>query len=154
MIAGLDHVQLACPAGSEDRLRGFYVGVLGMSEIPKPPRLQARGGVWFRSGTWSLRLRHGGCIERQPGVAGSQCRFSSLPMQLLSVPSRMRVHFETSPIGVPVFAALLASFRTQASYLMTHASFWEAQAFWGVLPVGLTSRTISWTLSIPLPDCG
>ena len=43
----LHHVQLACPAGSEDALREFYVGVLGMFEKPKPPSLAARGGCWF-----------------------------------------------------------------------------------------------------------
>lgn len=56
MIAGLHHAQLACPAGSEKALRAFYVGVLGMIEIPKPPVLAARGGVWFRSGTAELHL--------------------------------------------------------------------------------------------------
>lgn len=45
----IHHVQLACPAGSEDALRGFYVGVLGLQEIAKPPVLAARGGCWFRS---------------------------------------------------------------------------------------------------------
>ena len=43
----LHHVQIACPAGSEDSLRDFYVGVLGMTEVPKPPALAARGGCWF-----------------------------------------------------------------------------------------------------------
>jgi catechol 2,3-dioxygenase-like lactoylglutathione lyase family enzyme len=43
----LHHVQIACPAGTEEALRGFYVGVLGMAEKPKPPALAARGGCWF-----------------------------------------------------------------------------------------------------------
>lgn len=50
LVLGLHHVQVSCPAGSEDRLRSFYAGVLGMAEVPKPPVLAARGGVWFRSG--------------------------------------------------------------------------------------------------------
>lgn len=41
------HVQLACPPDSEDRLRDYYVGVLGMTEKPKPPALAVRGGCWF-----------------------------------------------------------------------------------------------------------
>ena len=49
-LTGLHHVQVACPAGSEDDLRAFYGGVLGMSEVPKRAVLAARGGVWFRSG--------------------------------------------------------------------------------------------------------
>jgi predicted enzyme related to lactoylglutathione lyase len=44
----LHHVQIAAPAGSEDRLREFYGGVLGWVELPKPPVLAARGGCWFR----------------------------------------------------------------------------------------------------------
>ena len=54
MIIGLDHVQVGCPAGSEDRLSAFYVGVLGMTEVPKPAGLAARGGVWFRAGACSI----------------------------------------------------------------------------------------------------
>ncbi|GAB3592769.1 VOC family protein [Angustibacter peucedani] len=54
LVVGLHHVQVSCPAGSEDALRAFYSGVLGMAEIPKPPVLAARGGVWFRAGTHEL----------------------------------------------------------------------------------------------------
>jgi len=43
----IHHVQLACPPGSEDTLRGFYTGVLGLQELAKPPVLAARGGCWF-----------------------------------------------------------------------------------------------------------
>nr|WP_279671729.1 VOC family protein [Flexivirga meconopsidis] len=46
----MHHVQIACPAGSEDRLRAFYSGVLGLRELPKPPELAARGGCWFALG--------------------------------------------------------------------------------------------------------
>ncbi|MER7726486.1 VOC family protein [Streptomyces sp. NPDC096323] len=56
MIAALDHVQLAAPAGSEEALRSYYVDVLGMTEIPKPPVLAARGGCWFRAGPVQLHL--------------------------------------------------------------------------------------------------
>jgi catechol 2,3-dioxygenase-like lactoylglutathione lyase family enzyme len=46
-LTGLHHVQLAAPEGSEPLMRDFYAGVLGLTEIPKPPALAARGGVWF-----------------------------------------------------------------------------------------------------------
>ena len=48
MITGLDHVQIAAPAGCEPGARRFYGEQLGMREIPKPDALRARGGVWFR----------------------------------------------------------------------------------------------------------
>ncbi|MBY8876826.1 VOC family protein [Actinacidiphila acidipaludis] len=56
MIAAVDHVQLAAPPGSEPELRAFYTGVLGMTELPKPPVLAARGGCWFAAGGAVLHL--------------------------------------------------------------------------------------------------
>ncbi|MET7732832.1 VOC family protein [Streptomyces sp. NPDC005402] len=56
MLAAVDHVQLAAPPGSEDLLRSYYVDVLGMTEIPKPLVLAARGGCWFRAGAVELHL--------------------------------------------------------------------------------------------------
>jgi catechol 2,3-dioxygenase-like lactoylglutathione lyase family enzyme len=50
LVVGLHHVQVSCPPGVEDVMRAFYVGVLGMVELPKPPVLAARGGAWFRAG--------------------------------------------------------------------------------------------------------
>jgi catechol 2,3-dioxygenase-like lactoylglutathione lyase family enzyme len=52
----IHHVQLACPVGSEDVLRGFYAGVLGFQEVAKPPVLAARGGCWFRGHGIELHL--------------------------------------------------------------------------------------------------
>ncbi|MCW2759516.1 MAG: Glyoxalase/bleomycin resistance protein/dioxygenase [Nocardioidaceae bacterium] len=45
----LHHVQLSCPAGTEDATRAFWVDVLGLTEVDKPPALQGRGGCWFRA---------------------------------------------------------------------------------------------------------
>lgn len=56
MLVDVDHVQLAAPRGSEPELRAFYVGVLGMTEIPKPGALAGRGGCWFVSGAVRLHL--------------------------------------------------------------------------------------------------
>jgi catechol 2,3-dioxygenase-like lactoylglutathione lyase family enzyme len=56
VLAAVDHVQLAAPPGSEELLRGYYVDVLGMTEIPKPRVLAARGGCWFRAGDVQLHL--------------------------------------------------------------------------------------------------
>lgn len=53
-VNGLHHVQIACPAGSEDLLRDFYGALVGLPEIPKPPVLAARGGVWFQVGAQEL----------------------------------------------------------------------------------------------------
>jgi catechol 2,3-dioxygenase-like lactoylglutathione lyase family enzyme len=55
-FARVHHVQLAIPPGGEDRGRAFYVGVLGLAEVPKPPTLAARGGAWFRDDAIELHL--------------------------------------------------------------------------------------------------
>jgi len=55
-LAAIDHVQLSMPPGDEDRGRAFYAGVLGMTELQKPPLLAARGGAWFASGSVQLHL--------------------------------------------------------------------------------------------------
>ena len=62
MIVGLDHVQIAVPPGGEPQARSFYGGMLGWTELPKPPVLAARGGPWFAVGT-SEQLHIG--IEQQ-----------------------------------------------------------------------------------------
>ena len=60
-ISGIHHVQVAAPAGCEDAARAFYGGLLGLTEIAKPPRLAERGGCWFGVGRAELHV----------GVAGS-----------------------------------------------------------------------------------
>ncbi len=55
-ILGIDHVQLAMPAGQEDAARAFYDGVLGLREQPKPANLAARGGVWFAASAVKIHL--------------------------------------------------------------------------------------------------
>ena len=56
LVLRLDHVQLAMPAGGEDRARAFYQGVLGVAEQPKPPHLARRGGCWFEQGEVKIHL--------------------------------------------------------------------------------------------------
>jgi len=55
-VVALDHVQVAAPAGCEEEARAFYGGLLGLSEIPKPPLLAMRGGCWFRAGSAELHV--------------------------------------------------------------------------------------------------
>jgi catechol 2,3-dioxygenase-like lactoylglutathione lyase family enzyme len=56
MIKAIHHVQLAAPRGSEPLLRGFYAGVLGLREVPKPQALAGRGGAWFRGDGVEIHL--------------------------------------------------------------------------------------------------
>ena len=52
----IHHVQVSCPAGSEDTLRDFYVGVVGLTETAKPAPLAARGGCWFAGNGVEIHL--------------------------------------------------------------------------------------------------
>ncbi len=52
----LHHVQLAIPEGSEPRCREFWVETLGFLEIPKPPVLAQRGGLWVRCDALEVHL--------------------------------------------------------------------------------------------------
>ena len=54
-VIGLDHVQIAIPAAGEDQARGFYAGLLGMTEVPKPANLSP-SGCWFTGGAVSLHI--------------------------------------------------------------------------------------------------
>jgi catechol 2,3-dioxygenase-like lactoylglutathione lyase family enzyme len=56
VILGIDHVQVAIPAGGEDAARAFYGSLLGMTEVQKPAALAGRGGCWLRSGAAVLHL--------------------------------------------------------------------------------------------------
>jgi len=55
-IEGIDHVQLAMPAGREEDAREFYDRLLGIPEVPKPAELRKRGGAWFEKGEVRIHL--------------------------------------------------------------------------------------------------
>ncbi|MBS8225667.1 VOC family protein [Vannielia litorea] len=56
MTLGLDHLQLAMPAGEEEAARAFWCGILGLAELEKPEALKARGGLWFELAGAELHL--------------------------------------------------------------------------------------------------
>ncbi|MCI4350825.1 MAG: VOC family protein [Thermoplasmata archaeon] len=47
---------MGIPPGSEEQAREFYTTALGFEEIPKPPHLAVRGGLWFRTGAHQVHL--------------------------------------------------------------------------------------------------
>ncbi|WP_409288613.1 VOC family protein [Peribacillus sp. SCS-37] len=52
---GIDHVQLAGPAGCEEEARAFFSGILGLEEIVKPASLN-QNGCWFRCGNQEIHI--------------------------------------------------------------------------------------------------
>ncbi|MGH7009524.1 MAG: glyoxalase, partial [Caulobacteraceae bacterium] len=55
-VLSIDHVQLAIPAGGEEKARAFYGALLGLPEKAKPQPLAARGGCWFERGDVKIHL--------------------------------------------------------------------------------------------------
>jgi catechol 2,3-dioxygenase-like lactoylglutathione lyase family enzyme len=55
-VLGIDHVQVAAPAGCEEEARAFYGALLGMDELAKPHAIRGRGGCWFRAGAQELHV--------------------------------------------------------------------------------------------------
>ncbi len=55
-VVGLDHVQVAAPAGCEAAARAFYGKILGFHEVEKPLVLALRGGCWFTVGVAELHI--------------------------------------------------------------------------------------------------
>lgn len=71
MLTAVDHVQLAAPPGSEDLLRAYYVHVLGMTEVSKPPSSPPAAAAGSPPGpyscTWASRRTSGPPARRTPG---------------------------------------------------------------------------------------
>jgi len=55
-IIGIHHIQIAAPPNSEQQTRQFWGELVGLKEIPKPPNLAGRGGVWFQCGSQELHI--------------------------------------------------------------------------------------------------
>jgi catechol 2,3-dioxygenase-like lactoylglutathione lyase family enzyme len=67
----LSHVNVTMPKGGEDAARGFYDGLLGLREVPKPESIRHRGGAWFEADGLDIHLS----IEEQRGGADSYRHF-------------------------------------------------------------------------------
>jgi len=52
----IDHVQICIPLGTENMAREFYGDLLGLTEIPKPNNLKARGGLWYKIADIELHI--------------------------------------------------------------------------------------------------
>lgn len=57
-VIGIDHVQLAMPAGTEAEVAAdrFYRDVLGLVPVAKPATLAGRGGRWYRTAAQQVHL--------------------------------------------------------------------------------------------------
>ena len=90
-VFDLEHVQVAIPAGGEQRARDFYGGILGLAELPKPAQLAVRGGVLFAVGSRQLHLgvdtdfrsarkAHPAFLVRDLALLLERCRDAGIPI--------------------------------------------------------------------------
>ena len=105
MITGLDHVQVAMPAGKEGEARAFYGDLLGLREIDKPEPLRARGGCWFAGAGFEFHLG----VET-PFLAAKKAHPAFRVNDLEALTSRLQeagveVRFDTALPGVERFYA-------------------------------------------------
>jgi catechol 2,3-dioxygenase-like lactoylglutathione lyase family enzyme len=104
-LTGIDHVQLAIPVGGEDVARGFYGGLLGLAEVPKPAALAARGGSWYAGPGVAIHLG----IET-PFVPAHKAHVALLVVDLDGLRARLaaagtRITDDPAAIGVRRFHA-------------------------------------------------
>lgn len=78
-ISGFHHVQITIPPDSEDVARAFYLGILGLTEIPKPTSLTGRGGLWLSAGTIELHIGVEDGVDRHATKAHVAFAVTDLP---------------------------------------------------------------------------
>ena len=64
MILGVHHVQITIPQHAEAEARAFYVGILGLTEVPKPGPLVPRGGFWLQVGAECVHVGAEDSVDR------------------------------------------------------------------------------------------
>jgi len=106
----LHHVQLAVPPGSEEECRRFWGGVLGMTELDKPPELAARGGCWFRGDGLEVHLgveqdfaparkAHPGIVVRDLPALATRLEAAGMPVTWDGAFPGHRRFYSSDPLG-------------------------------------------------------
>jgi catechol 2,3-dioxygenase-like lactoylglutathione lyase family enzyme len=109
-LVGIHHVQLAAPPGAEPPMREFYVGVLGLVEVAKPPVLAARGGVWFRAAGIEIhigveedfrpaRKAHPGILVRELEAMARRLRAAGHDVRVDGLLPGFRRFYVDDPVG-------------------------------------------------------
>ena len=97
-VTGIHHVQITIPIGSEDAARACYVGVLGLTEIPKPASLADRGGLWLTSGNVELHIGTEDGVDRLATKAHVAFRVTDLPAWRVRLDDAGYMILESIPI--------------------------------------------------------
>ncbi len=68
-VTRLQHAAITVPAEGLERARHFYSDILGLREVPRPPELQTRPGIWYSFGSTELHIqaRPNAPVEKSDG---------------------------------------------------------------------------------------
>ena len=63
-IIGVNHVQVNVPSADLERAREFYLGFMGMKEIPRPNTFKSKG-IWMHAGHFEMHIGLEDGVERR-----------------------------------------------------------------------------------------
>ena len=66
-ITRLQHAAVTVPIEGLEQARSFYSDVLGLREVPRPPELQSRPGIWYSFGTTELHIQTRANVPQEKG---------------------------------------------------------------------------------------
>ncbi|MEX2225514.1 MAG: VOC family protein [Dehalococcoidia bacterium] len=66
-IIRLQHAAVTVPADGLETARKFYTEILGLREVPRPPELRERPGIWYSFGTTELHIQARPDAPRETG---------------------------------------------------------------------------------------
>ena len=77
-VVGVNHVQVNVTDAELPAAREFYLGFLGMTEIPRPPVFRS-GGFWFRAGEREMHIGVEENVDRRATRAHVAYEVTDLP---------------------------------------------------------------------------
>jgi catechol 2,3-dioxygenase-like lactoylglutathione lyase family enzyme len=112
-VHGLDHVNLRAPAELIERLRRFYVDVIGLVEGPRPTFRSGSRGHWLYAGNQPLmHLSVAADGDGQPQRTGWLSHYAFACDNLAATRSRLDaagVHYQVDVVDVPPQVQLFLS---------------------------------------------
>ena len=63
-VLGVNHAQVNVPSAALEDARKFYIGFLGMKEIPRPSVFKS-DGIWLNAGSFELHIGVEDNVERK-----------------------------------------------------------------------------------------
>ena len=66
-IIRLQHAAVTVPVDRLAEARTFYTDILGLREVPRPPELQDRPGIWYSFGSTELHIQARDGIAHETG---------------------------------------------------------------------------------------